>query len=519
MTGAWGLDIVVCMSRKLIMPCSLSSRSARYQIGIAMALITIIPILVVAYLSGVESKAVVDSLLARPVALMLLILVSLSGYSLMSRYPVNIMRLRTYLGDMVQGKYPQEVDLLSGMEDIPAIQRSFGMLFDQMAEQVSRLEEEVKHRKEAERIKDEFVSTVSHELRTPLAIAKEGISLLVDRVPGEINEKQERILNTAAGNVDQLARIINDLLDISKIEAGKFDILRERMDLSQIAREATDSICALADRKGLRLELELPPGPMDVYADPDRIMQVLTNLLSNAVKFTQEGFVRVAVTATGDGDVECSVRDSGRGILPDDAEKVFDKFVQFGRSYGACEKGTGLGLAIVQNIVELHGGTVRVDSTLKRGTAFTLALPCYSEEGVLGSVVDERIRSAGEEDGVFGVFLMEFSSTGGLGDKVQKAFLDEETSASLRAKLHIRSEDFMTVRGDGRIALVAETGTGDIDEIRERWAANMKGWIENVAGGTEIVTAVGEARYPADGESADALLAKADEALSQNRPI
>ncbi|MBF0253997.1 MAG: PAS domain S-box protein, partial [Candidatus Omnitrophica bacterium] len=211
--------------------------------------------------------------------------------------------------------------------------------------------------KRLEELKDEFVSNVSHELRTPLSITREGICLVLDRILGPVGEKQEEVLQTARDNIDRLARIINNLLDISKIEAGKVELRRDLFDIRIAAQKVADAFDPTFRSRSLKMVKDVPEGPVYVFADLDRIIQVFTNLVGNALKFTQEGSVTLGIKET-QKQVELWVRDTGAGIAPGDLPKVFDKFEQIGRVPGAGEKGTGLGLTIARPIVGLHGGAI-----------------------------------------------------------------------------------------------------------------------------------------------------------------
>lgn len=231
--------------------------------------------------------------------------------------------------------------------------------------------------KEIDAMKSEFVSTVSHELRTPLSITKEGISLVLDGITGEINEKQRKILLTSRDNMDRLARIINNLLDISKIESGKIELKREPIDMNALVSRVARSFESRIKSKGLDLKLDIADKSVMVYADSDKLIQVLTNLIGNACKFTQKGRIEV-FCHDKDDKAECSVMDTGVGISPDDLSRVFEKFQQFTRIPGAGEKGTGLGLSIVKALVELHNGKIWAESTIGKGSKFSFSLPKYS---------------------------------------------------------------------------------------------------------------------------------------------
>ena len=224
-------------------------------------------------------------------------------------------------------------------------------------------------------MKDEFISTVSHELRTPLSITKESIALVLDEIPGKISNGQKKILTMGRDNMDRLTRIINDLLDISKIESGKMDIKKRIVNISSLVKEACESWILEFDKENRNLKLHLPKMPVDIYADYDKVVQIMNNLISNTLKFTPEkGDVNIYVKDKG-AAVEVTVADTGIGISEKDIPRLFAKFQQFGRTVGPGAKGTGLGLSIVKKLIELHGGDIKVESKLKKGTSFIFTIP------------------------------------------------------------------------------------------------------------------------------------------------
>jgi len=155
------------------------------------------------------------------------------------------------------------------------------------------LEEKNKELQDLDRLKSDFISTVSHELRTPLAITKEGITLIQDGILGEVNEKQVNVLQTARNSIDRLARLINSLLDISKIESGRIEVKKSLISVTKIAREVASFFESKANDKGVEMRANLPEAGVDAYADGDKIIQVFTNLVGNAIKFTDAGHVRI----------------------------------------------------------------------------------------------------------------------------------------------------------------------------------------------------------------------------------
>ena len=220
----------------------------------------------------------------------------------------------------------------------------------------------------------DFMSLVSHELRPPLAITKEGVHLVWDKVLGKTNQKQQQVLTTALRNINRLDQVIMNMLDISKIEAGKIALNKQRVNLADLAKQIVDSFDTRIREKKLTLRVVSSSDQVDIYADKDRIFQVLTNLVGNAVKFTKAGSIGITITQ-GSDEVECAVSDTGTGITKDDLPRVFGKFQQLAWAPGGGEKGVGLGLAISKAIVELHGGQLQAESELGKGSRFTFMLP------------------------------------------------------------------------------------------------------------------------------------------------
>jgi PAS domain S-box-containing protein len=232
---------------------------------------------------------------------------------------------------------------------------------------------DVTERREVDRLKDEFVSIVSHELRTPLTSIRGSLGLLAAGKLGEVPEKGRRMLEIAVQNTDRLVRLINDILDIERIESGRVTMELHSTDAADLAHQAVDVMSAMAEKAGVRLYAWADRQPME--ADPDRILQVLTNLLSNAIKFSPPG-AEVTVNVTREGpEVVFRVRDQGRGIPADRLESIFERFQQVDSSDAREKGGTGLGLAICRSIVQQHGGRIWVESDPGEGSTFTFTLP------------------------------------------------------------------------------------------------------------------------------------------------
>ena len=353
-------------------------------------------------------------------------------------------------------------------------------------------------RKRLEKLKDEFVSTVSHEMRTPLSITKEGISLVLDRIPGEINEEQEKILHTARGNIDRLARIINELLDISKLEAGRMHLKRVKIGLPGLVRQITDVFAPRASAKGLRLQADLPEAGLEVYADPDKVLQVLTNLMDNALKFTEKGSVTLSACRVGE-EVECCVSDTGIGISREDLPKIFSKFEQFGRVSGAGDQGTGLGLAIAKQLVELHHGVLRVESQRNQGTRFIFTLPAHLTENVLRELVRDKLHEAAAKGTQFSVLRLSFAASGGSPDELE----------SLLRKRACRPEDELLVMPGEMALLLSECDRESAGRVRSRCERLLRAALAR-GGGTASSIACGQVTFPDEARTAEELLSKVE---------
>ncbi len=237
-----------------------------------------------------------------------------------------------------------------------------------------------KKAEESARLKSEFMATMSHELRTPLnAIIGYG-QILLAGIAGEMTAKQHDFIGRILLNGRNLLDLINDILDLSKIEAGRLDLLHQPFNLRNWLDEIILQTRTLADEKGLTLDVVVDDRmPDEIVGDPDRLKQILINLLSNAIKFTDEGRVAVYIQRQSDDTWTLAVSDTGVGIPSHAQEYIFDEFRQVDGSTRRKHGGTGLGLAIVRNIALMMGGNVRVQSELGKGSTFTVLLPLVTE--------------------------------------------------------------------------------------------------------------------------------------------
>ncbi|MEA2990584.1 MAG: hypothetical protein QOG83_3295 [Alphaproteobacteria bacterium] len=254
---------------------------------------------------------------------------------------------------------------------------------------------DISERRQNERLKDEFVSTVSHELRTPLTSIAGSLGLLTGGATGVMPEPTMRLLRIAHKNSERLVRLINDILDIEKIESGKVVFDLKRVEAGAIVDQAVEGNRGYAEGFGVRVRFDPAAAASYVRADPDRLVQVLTNLLSNAIKFSpREGEVVVSIDQRADA-VRITVRDHGLGIPENFKPRVFEKFAQADASDARQKGGTGLGLSIVKQIVTYLGGTVGFDTPADGGTAFHVDLPRWELSAGAGGGGGEAASSAG----------------------------------------------------------------------------------------------------------------------------
>jgi signal transduction histidine kinase/ActR/RegA family two-component response regulator len=231
----------------------------------------------------------------------------------------------------------------------------------------------------ASRHKSEFLASMSHELRTPLNAVIGFSEVLLERMFGDLNDRQDEYLRDILASGRHLLELLNDVLDLSKVEAGAMELALAPVDIAVVVDHCVALMRERATSRGLRLAADVSPGIGHLTADELRLKQILLNLLSNAVKFTPSGG-SIDVTAQQDGEqVVIQVIDSGVGIPTDDQERIFDSFQQAGRSASRVE-GTGLGLTLCKRIVELHGGRIAVESVEGAGSTFTVRLPLRAEE-------------------------------------------------------------------------------------------------------------------------------------------
>ena len=239
---------------------------------------------------------------------------------------------------------------------------------------------DISDRKRAEQMKTEFVSTVSHELRTPLTSIGGSLGLLGAGAVGPLNDKARRLVEIAHANCERLVRLINDILDIEKIESGKMEFDLRRMQVAPLVNRTIDAMRGFADQHDVTLRCVLPPWPQCIIGDPDKLEQLLTNLISNAIKHAPPGSQVEVFALHEGGSVRIEVRDRGSGVPENFRGRIFGKFAMADASDNRAKGGTGLGLAIAREIARRHGGEVGYDDREGGGTVFHVHIPMLTDD-------------------------------------------------------------------------------------------------------------------------------------------
>lgn len=385
---------------------------------------------------------------------------------------------------------------------------------------VERLKNELSEYERLSKLKDQFIGTVSHELRTPLTIIRGAVGNMLEGIVGELNEQQKRVVKIADNNVVRLTRIIDNLLDLSRLESEKVHINPGKIIVDRFMNNIVQSFQILADEKDINLTLLVPDRPKALFADPDMIAQVMNNLISNALRYAKKQIhVRVTeVQETTENEIEdwvqVSIEDDGPGLPEDQFDNLFSKFTQHNRPQGgAGYKGTGLGLAISKAIIDQHQGLIWIESQVGQGSQFKFKLTHYNEQKVFKTSLLESIKEAELMKQDLCIIIGFINNNGKVHKKcyhpeIERMYQDIERQ--LRHKV-LRQSDKVTYfieRGFFLIQAMTDRKGGilikeSIPELTD------KIFCEGVQGTVKPNIATGISIYPEDGKTPESLLDQA----------
>ncbi|MGA1841131.1 MAG: ATP-binding protein [bacterium] len=380
--------------------------------------------------------------------------------------------------------------------------------------------------KEFDEMKTDLINVVSHELRSPLTSVKNAVDIIQGEKAGDINENQKRFLEIAARNIQRLMNLIGELLDFSKMTAGKMKYMFTCLNLNEPIDAAITSLKARAENKSITISKELSCESPLVHGDTNKLEQVFINLIDNSIKFTNDGghvsvSVKESLNAESEGDrfIEISIEDNGIGIKPEDLERVFDKFYQAEKSLSTtCRQGTGLGLAITKGLIEAHKGRIWVESEPERGTKFSFMLPQYNSQRILANLVENAINHSKEDRSIFSLMLVKLENF----EYLKKTFGDKETFKLMDQVCRIvydsirKDRDVLEYqRLDGRVIVVLNGTPKEGCLVVEKRILDEFSKHGFVSGNKAFKTglALGKASYPDEGISGDILIQKINEEI------
>ena len=367
---------------------------------------------------------------------------------------------------------------------------------------------DISERKKIERMKSEFISTVSHELRTPLTSIRGALGLILGMASAGLSDQARLLLDTANRNSERLTLLINDILDLEKIESGRLEFNFKPLDLIALAEQALAAIEGYAHQHQVRLRIAESPAPAHVLGDEHRLLQVFANLLSNAIKYSPpKGEVEVSI-APRDINYRVSVRDRGRGIPQDFRGRIFQRFAQADSSDTREKGGTGLGLSITKAIVERHGGTVNYTSEEGAGSEFFFDLPVWQEAVMQPHAVDDRpLLLICEDNSDVAMILAKLLAGEGLvcdiaaSAATAKLLLDKKTYRALLLDLSLPDMDGLTLINELRenkatrqLPIVVVSGRAE--EGRATWkgdALAVVDWLQKPVDQARLTRAVRQA--------------------------
>ncbi|MBU2103088.1 MAG: HAMP domain-containing histidine kinase, partial [Candidatus Omnitrophica bacterium] len=329
-----------------------------------------------------------------------------------------------------------------------------------------------------------------------------------DGLHGEISEKSKEFLVLAIHNIDRLKRLIDNLLGVAKLDAGKVKLHKSIFDITELAREMSAIFSTRVQGRDVELRCRFPGSVINVYADRDKIVEVFTNLIGNALKFTERGLIEIVLLEKEDY-VACAVRDTGYGIPAEHLPHIFDKFQQFSRKVAFGEKGTGLGLAIVKGILELHDEAIDVESAIGAGTTFTFTLHKHLAQPPCKEHIDACIAQAGLKNVSFSLIAVS-----GINLETLKHVATPESATQIMTQVHAifksslrRAEDSVFDLTSEILVLLIDCDKEGVGVVKSRLAQQLFNYLASNGFSDRIYLKFGCVTYPDDATSREGLLA------------
>lgn len=408
-----------------------------------------------------------------------------------------------------------DLNLLTALANEASITIANARLYQELLAANERL-------KQLDRLKSEFVANVSHELSTPLGTCRYFVSIILKDLAGTVTAQQKEYLSLMESNIERLTHLINNLLSLSKIEAGKLELKRQQVKIHTIANEVLNNFRGPAEVKGIKLENNIAEDLPAVYIDAERVIEVFTNLIGNAVKFTPSGGriwleAKISPRRAAYKNLDISVSDTGRGIPPEDIGGIFDKFHQMEIGLPPGGKGTGLGLAISREIIQLHDGNIWAESELGNGSKFTFSLPIFDADTFFKVRVSEEIKRARQSNSPLSLVVLFIGDFNIIRDsisdiEINKILLEIE---DLSKKTVRRPTDIVirVMKGEIIAVLAGADKEGALSLSRRLKSTIEKSDFSTSRGVLKLKMTTGVATYPEDALEAEELIKMAEDYL------
>lgn len=381
---------------------------------------------------------------------------------------------------------------------------------------IAELESKIREQKRVDKLKDELISVVSHELRTPLTVIKGSINNLLDGITGILNDKQRTVLSTTKRNADRLSRLIDDLLDLSRLESGHVKVNRKQITPASLIQDIVQNFHPQAEQGKITIETNIPEVIAQINADHDMICQVLSNLVTNTLRYAKSKVTLSTKQLPSDNGtefVQFTISDDGIGIDPQYHDRLFNKFEQINRPQGGSGyKGTGLGLAICKEIISLHNGKIWIESEPGKGTNFCFTIPVYQEKEEILDELKRLIEQSKKYQKPLAFMTMAITNLNTISKHCTEKDIEwmlNDISKEIHGKA-LRKSDVIKYQKDSKefFIILNDTNTVEAKTISKR--------IHNITkdcfcpGNTGKIFAdlnIGIAMYPDDEKDADKLMA------------